>query len=75
MKWNSFQSVGISSQSLVELLVNVLNYLFLFNLINITIILFVQDFYCCPDAYVNEPQKDQTPREREKRSLKVENGE
>nr|XP_029723264.1 phenoloxidase-activating factor 3-like [Aedes albopictus] len=32
-----------------------------------------KDFYCCPDAYVNEPQKDQTPREREKRSLKVEN--
>ncbi|XP_029723263.1 serine protease grass [Aedes albopictus] len=32
-----------------------------------------KDYYCCPDPYVNELQKDQTPTKREKRSSKVEN--
>ena len=32
-----------------------------------------KDFYCCPDTYVSEPQKTQTPKKNEERNLRVKN--
>ncbi|XP_062542353.1 serine protease grass-like [Armigeres subalbatus] len=32
-----------------------------------------KNFYCCPDVYVNEPQKSETPKKDEDRVLRVKN--
>lgn len=32
-----------------------------------------KDFYCCPDVYVSEPQKQETPKKSEERTLRVKN--